>query len=102
MDYESLQRSYWERQISRVEALRVRISEDEAPGQGRVVPGDDDLALGEGRRLNLAVMFLDISSFSTRASETAGEQALMLRVLNFFFSEMIKIAEDYGGTVEKN
>jgi adenylate cyclase len=26
----------------------------------------------------------------------------MLRVLNLYFSEMIKIAEEYGGTVEKN
>ena len=27
---------------------------------------------------------------------------MMLRVLNLYFSEMIRIIEDYGGTVEKN
>jgi len=26
----------------------------------------------------------------------------MLRVLNLFFTEMIRIVEDYGGAVEKN
>ena len=27
---------------------------------------------------------------------------MLLRVFDFFFTEMIRIAEDYGGTVEKN
>ena len=34
--------------------------------------------------------------------DTDIEQDLMLRVLALFFSEMIRIAEEYGGTVEKN
>jgi class 3 adenylate cyclase len=50
----------------------------------------------------MAVLFLDISRFSKRPSETEQEQDLLLRVLNLFFTEMIKIAEEYGGTVEKN
>jgi class 3 adenylate cyclase len=50
----------------------------------------------------MAVMFLDISGFSQRPSETAEEQDMMLRVLNLFFTEMIRMAEEYGGTVEKN
>ena len=102
MNFDGLQRAYWESQIARVEKLRARISESGTPAAGRVVPEDDDLAIGEGRRLCVAVMFLDISAFSQRLSETESEQDLQLRVLNLFFSEMIKIAEDYGGTVEKN
>nr|WP_254617343.1 adenylate/guanylate cyclase domain-containing protein [Burkholderia metallica] len=47
-------------------------------------------------------MFIDICGFSGRRSETVTEQSAMLAALNLFFSEMIKIAEDYGGTVEKN
>ncbi|MBI2346178.1 MAG: adenylate/guanylate cyclase domain-containing protein [Deltaproteobacteria bacterium] len=47
-------------------------------------------------------MFIDVSRFSSRPSATAYEQELMLRVLNLFFSEMIRIVEDHGGTVEKN
>lgn len=103
MNFDGLQRSYWESQIARVKKLRDRISGSaEITTAGRVVPYDDDLVIGEGRRLQMAVMFLDISAFSQRASETEAEQTMMLRVLNLFFSEMIKIAEDYGGTVEKN
>ncbi|MEQ1885530.1 MAG: adenylate/guanylate cyclase domain-containing protein [Bryobacteraceae bacterium] len=102
MNYDGLQTTYWNGQIARVEKLRARIGEFDGPSIGRVVPLDDDLAIGEGRRLSVAVMFLDISSFSQRPSETEAEQDLQLRVLSLFFSEMIKIAEDYGGTVEKN
>ena len=58
--------------------------------------------IGEGRRLGMAVLFLDISGFSGRPSETTDEQSLLLKVLNLFFTEMVRIAEDYGGTVEKN
>jgi adenylate cyclase len=103
MNYDGLQKTYWESQIERVKTLRDRISGVESvTSDGRVIPCDDDLAIGEGRRLPMAVMFLDINSFSQRPSETETEQSMMLRVLNLFFSEMIKIAEDYGGTVEKN
>jgi class 3 adenylate cyclase len=34
--------------------------------------------------------------------ETLEEQDLTLRVLNLFFTEMIRIAEEFGGNVEKN
>jgi class 3 adenylate cyclase len=47
-------------------------------------------------------MFLDICRFSARASETETEQDNNLRVLSFFFAELIRIIEDYGGVVEKN
>ncbi|MBI5387129.1 MAG: adenylate/guanylate cyclase domain-containing protein [Verrucomicrobia bacterium] len=47
-------------------------------------------------------MFLDICSFSQRASEKKEDQEVLLRVMNLFFTEMIRIAEDYGGTVEMN
>ena len=47
-------------------------------------------------------MFLDISKFSQRPSETPEEQATLMQILSLFFTEMIRIAEDYGGVVEKN
>ena len=52
--------------------------------------------------MNMAVMFLDICGFSNRPSENQNEQEEVLASLNLFFSEMIKIAEDYKGQVEKN
>ncbi len=102
MNYDGLESAYWTAQIERVERLRGRIADRAGAPVGRVVPDDTDLSIGSGRRLDLTVLFLDISGFSQRPSGTADEQELMLRVLNLFMSEMIKIAEDYGGSVEKN
>jgi class 3 adenylate cyclase len=69
---------------------------------GRVLPEDGDLVIGVGRRIQAAVLFLDICGFSERRSESKMEQESLLRVLAFFFSEIVKIIEDYGGQVEKN
>ena len=102
MDYECLTSSYWRQRAQRVESLRLSINERSRIQPGRVVPVSDDLVIGSGRRLNLAVLFLDISAFSARRSSTEGEQATNLKVLSLFFSEMVKVAEDYGGVVEKN
>jgi class 3 adenylate cyclase len=102
MNYDGLQSTYWNSQIERVERLRAKIVARAANPVGRVIPEDTDLAIGTGRRLNVTVMFVDISRFSERRSITGDEQELMLRVLNLFFTEMIRIVEDYDGVVEKN
>jgi adenylate cyclase len=103
MDYDFLTRSYLDQQIERVARLRQTIVDrGTAVAQGRVVPDDADLVIGTGRQLDMAVMFLDLCGFSGRPSETIEEQDLLLRALNLFFTEMIKIAEEYGGVVEKN
>jgi adenylate cyclase len=102
MRYDGLQSSYWDAQCTRVNSLVGRIRGGDAVASGRVVPEQDDLVIGDGRRLRLAILFLDISGFSSLPAETVAEQELLRRALNLFFSEMIKIAEDYGGTVEKN
>jgi len=103
VDYESLKRAYWERQSQRVGVLRDQIRErEDGLAHGRVVPDGTDLALGTGRRLNMAVMFIDICGFSGRPAESDIDQRAMLATLNLFFSEMIRVAEDYAGTVEKN
>lgn len=102
MNYDGLLNSYWRSQIKRVEELRQKISNRPKSGEGRVVPNDDALSIGDGKRLSMAVMFIDICGFSNRAMETLEEQDLTLRVLNLFFSEMIRIAEEYDGNVEKN
>ena len=103
MNYERLTRSYLDGQIERVERLRNTIAaEANILAPGRVIPNDGDLAIGTGRRLSAAVLFLDICNFSSRPAETDVEQGNLLRLLSFFFSEVIKIVEDYGGVVEKN
>lgn len=104
MDFDGLDATYWRGQAERVEAIRKRIKYGNAAmtALGRVVPQDDDLAIGSGRRLPLTILFTDISGFSARRSWTEEEQANNLRMLNLYFTEMIRIIEDYGGTVEKN
>lgn len=102
MNYDGLQDSYWRAQIARVEELRKKISDRPKVGEGRTVPDDDALSIGDGRRLSMAVMFIDICGFSNRPMETLEEQDLTLRVLNLFFTEMIRIAEEFCGNVEKN
>lgn len=102
LNYDALEKTYWEAQKQRIENLRQKISGRPSIGDGRVVPADEDLSIGDGRRLKMAVMFIDICGFSSRPMGTSEEQDLMLRILNLYFTEMIKIAEEYGGNVEKN
>jgi class 3 adenylate cyclase len=102
MNYDGLQATYWQEQIGRITTLRDKINSAPDLQSGRVVPDDDDLTIGQGKRLPMAVLFLDISGFSVRKSETVEEQGMILKILNLFFTEMIRIAEEYGGTVEKN
>ncbi len=100
MNYDGLERSYWDSQIERIERLRTKIGVRAASPIGRVIPDDTDLAIGTGRRLKLTVMFIDISGFSQRRSVTLDEQELMLRALNLFFTEMIRVVEDYSGAFD--
>lgn len=103
VDFEVLTPEYFRTQAERVKATLDSIIERGLHvSPGRVLPEDDSIAIGEGRQLAMAVLFLDISSFSSRPSSTSAEQEILLRVINLFFTEMIRIAEDYGGTVEKN
>src|SRR5690242_9018684 len=103
VDYERLGITYWDKQTERLQRMLEEIRKTPvATAAGRVIPGNQDLALGTGRSLRAAVMFTDICGFSARPSANQAEQNAMLNILNFYFSEMIRIAEEYGGTVEKN
>ncbi|MFZ1504250.1 MAG: hypothetical protein WAS50_13925, partial [Nitrospira sp.] len=76
MNFDGLQESYWRSQIERVEELRRKISARPTIGEGRIVPDDDTLSIGDGKRLSMAVMFIDICGFSSRPMETLEEQDL--------------------------
>lgn len=103
MDYERLTSAYWQSQIDRIHRVLDSINERPASAvPGRVVPEPDELAIGTGRQLKAAVLFTDISGFSARPSGSHQEQQFLLNVLNLYFSEMIRVCEEYGGTVEKN
>ncbi len=102
MNFSGLTASYWKQQFDRVEKVRQAIVNSLSISQGRVIPNQSDIAIGAGRKLKVAILFIDICNFSSRKSENQAEQEMLLAILNLFFSEMIKIAEDYGGTIEKN
>jgi class 3 adenylate cyclase len=103
MDFTRLRSSYFDDQRDRLETLITKLVERKnAVAAGRVVPADGDIPIGAGRSLHAAVLFLDISSFSSRPSSTQLEQENLLRFLTIFFAQVIRVIEDYGGTVEKN
>ncbi|RYF48632.1 MAG: adenylate/guanylate cyclase domain-containing protein [Cytophagaceae bacterium] len=86
----------------RIYSTAEKIASRDALRAGRVIPDTTDLALHEGRFLYAAVLFLDISKFTSRAQETQAQQEIMLQSLALFFTEMIRIVEEFGGVVEKN
>jgi adenylate cyclase len=69
---------------------------------GRVVPGDDDLPIGDARRLRLAVLFLDICGFSRIPSGEEVEQDQVFKALNLFMAEMLQVVRALEGDFEKN
>lgn len=103
MHFGKLDTEYRLGQVRRVvQDVQRLLGRGAAPTAGRVVPDDDSLVIGTGRGLRLAVLFLDISGFSMRPSGNFTEQHTILQILNIFFSEMVRVAADYGGKVEKN
>lgn len=96
LTYHNLQSRRIEANRRRIQALQNTISD------GRVIPDPADLPIGRGRRLEATVLFLDISGFTARPSETAADQEAQVRVLSLFFSEIIRVVGNYGGTIEKN
>ena len=88
-----------ERSNKRIEVLSSRI---DGITQGRVMPDREQVTIGSGKRFNLAVLFLDICSFSSRLNWTMEEQKAVLIVMNIFMAEMLNIVRDFGGTFEKN
>ena len=88
-----------ERIVQRVPSLKKQI---ESVSEGRTMPDPDDVRIGSGKCMELAVMFIDICDFTSRGSDRRAEQENVLIMLNMFISEMIAIIRDYGGVVEKN
>lgn len=97
-----LTEEYFNQQVQRTLTVLHRIGERSEIKAGRVVPSSDDLVIHTGRRIDATVMFLDINGFSKRSSWTEEEQDSLLRLLALFFTETVRIVEDFGGVVEKN
>lgn len=95
--------AYKQKLIDRNTSRREKLDDDmENVIRGREMPEDDQVNLGGGRQLNLAIMFLDICHFTHYPSSNFEEQKNVLILLNLFITEMISIVRDYGGQFEKN
>jgi class 3 adenylate cyclase len=99
---EHFTKAYRDKQLARTLTTLNRIISRQPVAPGRVIPEVEDIPIHDGRRLEATVMFLDISKFSQRLGWTEQEQQILLRILSLFFTEMIRIVEDFGGVVEKN
>jgi class 3 adenylate cyclase len=98
-----LPKFYFLRQRARVRQVENRVLQAPSqPSQGRVLPASGDLPIGKGRHFEAAVLFLDICGFSNRDMDSQFHQSLLMSSMTVFFSEIIRIIEDYGGRVEKN
>lgn len=96
--------AYQNKCLHRLASRRVQLDDRvDASTQGRVIPEEEQLAIGEGKHFNeMAVLFLDICGFSSRPNWTTEEQKVVLKTLNLFMGEMLSIVRDFGGTFEKN
>jgi class 3 adenylate cyclase len=101
--YPKFDHQYFMKQMQRITSLRDRIhARGPVSKKGIALPEPGDLPIGQGREFDASVLFLDISKFSARGSDDPAVQAELLVVMSLFFCEMIRVVEDYGGTVEKN
>jgi hypothetical protein len=73
MNYHAFEDQYGQKQLARIKNAIESIRQSES-SPGRVIPDEQSLVLGDGRRLSMAIMFLDICAFSSRMLETADEQ----------------------------
>lgn len=97
-------RAYIQNVIARSDK-RISVLDDRLAGitQGRVMPDAEQITIGSGRRFDqLAILFLDVCSFSKRKNWTAEEQKQVMVIMNVFMAEMISIVRDFSGTFEKN
>ncbi|MHB8217806.1 MAG: adenylate/guanylate cyclase domain-containing protein [Candidatus Sulfotelmatobacter sp.] len=100
---DGLSATYWTEIGQRVTKSIDKLAQrQQATAAGRIIPDDEDLVIGEGKGLRLAVMYLDICDFSGWPSGDFSEQASVLTVFNLYMTEMVRIASDYGGDIEKN
>ena len=96
--------AYFDTIIKRSNA-RIEVLDDRLFGvtNGRTMPEIEQVTIGTGRRFKkLAILFLDICSFSARKNWTDVEQKQVMVIMNVFMAEMINIVRDWGGTFEKN
>lgn len=88
-----------ERTNKRIAVLQERLIE---VSPGRQMPVEDQVTIGSGRQLEVAVLFLDICRYSSWFSDTYDSQKVVLAIMNIFMAEMMNVVRDHKGEFEKN
>jgi adenylate cyclase len=71
---------------------------DADSGPGRVIPKPQDIALGETKRFDLAILHVDIDNYSVLAGQMKFRGAA--RFLSVYLTEMTYQIKDFGGDLE--
>ncbi len=69
---------------------------------GEQMPVEDQVTIGSGRQMEVAVLFLDICGYSSWFNDSYESQKFVLAVMNIFMAEMMNIVRDRNGVFEKN
>lgn len=103
METNSLTQAHY-REINDRLSLTIRdiVQQGQPVSSGRNVPAQSSLIIGEGKQLQLAILFLDICGFTNWDSGNSTNQKDILTIFNLFMTEMVRTSNDYGATVEKN
>ncbi|MBN1384167.1 MAG: adenylate/guanylate cyclase domain-containing protein [Elusimicrobia bacterium] len=88
-----------ERTNKRISSLSEKLLEVKP---ARQMPEEDQVTIGSGRQMEVAVLFLDICNYSTWFNDSYDSQKIVLSIMNIFMAEMINIVRDYKGEFEKN
>ena len=82
--------------------VRVMGNRRRTVATGRTMPAPQQVLLGSGKQMELAILFLDICRFSDWPNATFEQQETTLNVLQVFLPEMMTIVRDCAGKYEKN
>lgn len=69
---------------------------------GRTMPDTNQVTIGSGRQMEVAILFLDICNYTRWFSDSYDAQKAVLAIMNIFMAEMMNIVRDNNGTFEKN
>jgi len=96
-------KEYLDKIISRTDTRILSLKQkllDVKPGEK--MPEEDQVTIGSGRQMEVAIMFLDICGYSSWFNDSFEAQKFVLAIMNIFMAEMMNIVRDHSGEFEKN
>jgi class 3 adenylate cyclase len=79
--------------------LRSRLNKSHIPN-GQTMPDPSSVAIGRAKKMDAAILFFDLESFTTISASLSVEQTLAL--LNFIIPSVMTVVRHWGGFFEKN